>query len=168
MRTLLMVSLGLAISACSGAKEEKKAEAAAAAMEAGQWDVTSEIISVRAMDKGAPAFNAKAGDKSTSSVCIGKEAKADLPTSLFTGDDDACKYQNSYVRNGRLSASLICNRDGMRGDITRSVDGRFTADGFDATVTTSSFLVSDGDMTITAKLAGRRTGDCTEAEPAKS
>lgn len=159
MRALLIVSLGLAAAGCSEA-QEKKAEAAAAAMGPGQWEVTSQVESVEATDKGTPIFKDKAGDKVTVSVCVGPGDKGKPPVRLFTADEDQCEYQNSYIRKGRINASLRCTREGMQGDIMRGVEGKFKVDSFDAEVMMTSLLASEGDVRIVTKVNGRRTGDC--------
>jgi len=165
MRALIIVSLALAAAGCSEEAKKEKAEEAAAEMGPGQWEVASEIASITPTDKGAPKFTGKAGDKATVSVCVGAGDKGKPPVRLFTGDDDVCQYQNSYIRKGRINASLNCTRAGLEGAILRGVEGKFKADSFDATVTTTTMLVSDGDVKIAAKLEGRRTGDCVP-EPA--
>lgn len=169
MRALITISLALAVAGCSEEAKKEKAEEAAAEMGPGQWEVASEIASITPTDKGEPKFTGKAGDKATVSVCVGPGAKGKPPVRLFTGDNDACTYQNSYIRNGRINASLECTREGMSGTIMRGVEGKFKSDSFDATVTTTTMLISEGDVRIAAKIEGKRTGDCvpeaaTEAE----
>jgi hypothetical protein len=160
MRALIIIPLCLA-AACSEEKAPPKAEVAAATLQAGKWEVTTDVTSMRSMDAGSPAIRAKVGDKSTSEICLGEADRAKPPPALFAGEADECQYRNSYLRNGRVNASLGCRRDGLSGDIMKSVDGTFTATGFDVTVDTTSYLVADGDVQIAAKVTGRRTGDCT-------
>ena len=76
MRGLIIIPLCLA-AACSGGGEEKKAEEAADALQAGQWEISSEVSDFRSADKATPALKAAAGDKSAAPACIeaGKEDK---------------------------------------------------------------------------------------------
>jgi hypothetical protein len=163
MRAFAIIPLCL-VAACSGG-EEKKAEAAGA-MQAGQWETTSEVISFKSTDKATPALKAAAGDKSTAPACIEeKDAKKPEPE-LFAGEGYECKYKSDYIRNGRINASLDCKRDAIKGDIMMTVQGSYTGDSFQATVDTISYLPGEGDFQMSSKIAGRRTGASCAAPPA--
>jgi hypothetical protein len=163
MRALIVVPLCLA-AACSGGAEEKKAEAAAT-MEAGQWETTTEVTAFRSSDKATPALKAAVGDRNVVAACIEADDTAKPKPELFAGEGYECKYKNSYIKNGRLNASLTCKREALEGEIMMSVQGTYTGTGFEATVDSVSYLSGEGDFTMSSKVAGRKTAPACAAEP---
>jgi len=168
MRALLLLSL-IALAACSEGAEQPKQKAAPAAQQlsAGQWEVTSEVTGFKEADAGPPAIRAKAGDKTTSTACIAEGEGKQPPPALFMGDKSGtCDYRNSYFSNGRMNASISCKRPGLAGDVLTSLDGKYTADSFEGTLDTTTYLSTSGDVAIQSKVSGRRTGACTAGKAA--
>jgi hypothetical protein len=167
MRILVLASFCL-VAACSGS-EEKKAEGPVAALpSAGQWEVAFETTAFRSTDGKTPILTAAVGDKETAAACIaaGSESKPD--PALFTGAGYDCSYMTSYIKEGRVNAQLKCTREGANGSINMSASGTSTADTFEGTVDTTSFLHGDGDFTMTRKVTARRTAPACQAAPAKA
>lgn len=164
MRCLIIVPLCLA-AACSGGEEEK-AEEAAATMQAGQWEISSEVTAFRSTDKATPALKAAAGDKATAPACIeaGKEDKP--PAEMFAGVGYECEYKDRYVRGGRVNVSLECERDALEGKIQMTFEGNYKGESFEGSANANSFLSGEGDFAMATKISGRRTGP-TCAAPAK-
>jgi hypothetical protein len=167
MRNLTILA-ACSLAACSGGEEEKKVEVQAATMEAGQWQTEHEVTAHRSTDKTEPALKAAVGDKETGSACIVAASEATPPPALFAGSGYTCTYKDSYIRGGRINASLTCKRAGLSGEIMMSVDGTYTGTSFNGTVSTSTYLVTDGDFASTRKVSGRKTGPtCAAEEPAE-
>jgi hypothetical protein len=164
MRFLIIVPLLLAVGCSGGGGEEKQAEDSGA-MQAGQWEVTYEVTAFRSTDKATPALKAAVGDKSTAPACIeaGKEDKP--PAEMFAGAGYKCDYKDKYVRNGRVTATLDCERDALEGHIFMTVEGSYKGDSFEGTSAATSYLSGDGDFAMNSKISGRRTGP-TCAAPA--
>jgi hypothetical protein len=164
MRGLIVAPLWL-LAACSGGGEEKKAEEAADALQAGQWEVSSEVSDFRSTDKATPALKAAQGDKSAAPACIeaGKEDKP--PAEMFAGVGYECEYKDRYISGGRLNLSLECEREALEGKVMVSVQGTYKGDSLEGTATATSFLPGDGDFVMNSKITGRRTGP-TCAAPA--
>lgn len=163
MRTII---LGLAaaglLAACSGdTAEEAKKEAKAEALQPGEYEVTDKVDEVRSTDNTTPVTAMKvaaAGEASpTSRICVGADGAID--PKIFAEAGDQCTPTSSYMRGGRLSIQFNCNRTG-KGGLTQIADGKFTADSFEATVTSSTFFSGPGDYTLVRTLTGRRVGDC--------
>jgi hypothetical protein len=71
------------------------------------------------------------------------------------------------VRNGRISLDLSCKREGDSGEVRQSVSGTYTAAGFEAEVSTTTYLSAPGDYAMTRPFTGKRVGECppeTQAE----
>jgi hypothetical protein len=169
MRSIVLMPL-LMLAACSGGTETapKEPEAAPASrLDAGQWEMTSEVTSLVNRDAGAPALKLEKGSKTTRSVCVGGEGN-EPPVELFAAAEDLkCRYRDTFVSNGRINATLACSRAGLSGDISTIVNGSFTGTTMEGTATTETRLSGDGDVRVDTRLAGRRTGECTAPAPAK-
>jgi len=154
------------LAACSGGGDGASNEAAAETLAAGlklqpgEWAVSSETLTVDALDTGRPAIAAKVGGKSENKACITADAAAKPPPALFTGGKDDCTTQSAYISRGRISAQIQCRRPGLDSPYQISVDGSYTADSLTAETSLATQLASDGDVRIRTRLTGRRTGDC--------
>jgi hypothetical protein len=169
MRCLTLIPI-LLVGACSGEAEQPKAAAApkVSALQAGQWETTSQVTRLTQKDQGAPKIDTPAGTKSTDSVCIGEgEAKKPAPA-LFAGSEGECAYDNFYMSGGTINATMRCTRPGLSGEILVSAYGDYSADSFEATIDTSTHLATDGDVVIASKMTGRHVGPCTAAAEEKA
>jgi hypothetical protein len=167
MRILYILPVCL-LAACSeggGGGGEKKAEQAAASLEAGQWETSFEVTGMRSTDQTEPALKAAAGDKETGTACIAAGSEATPPPELFAGPGHTCTYKSSYIRNGRLNASLTCRRPDVQGEMMISVQGSYTGTSFGGTADTTTYLPGRGDFEMGRKITGRKTGPtCAAAE----
>lgn len=153
----------LALGACGGG-EENKANAAADALQPGQYEVTAEVTQFRAADEGKPKINTPVGTRTTRSVCV---TGTPLPPDLFADEGFQCSTAGeAFARSGTLNLNLRCTRPGLQGEMGYSVSGSFEQDSFEAQRSLRTLLSTDGDVVIASKLTGRRTGECTAAAPA--
>lgn len=163
MRFLIIAPLFLATACSGGAGEENKAEEVAETMQAGQWEVSSEVTAFRSTDKATPALKAAVGDKAAAPACIeaGKEDKP--PAAMFAGAGYECDYKDKYIRSGRITATLDCERDPLEGHIFMTIEGTYKGDSFEGTSSATSYLSGDGDFAMNSKISGRRTGPACAA-----
>jgi hypothetical protein len=168
MRMLLIVPLCVAAAACSGGGDDgaNQSAAAPAAIPAGTWNTELEVKTFKSADKTTPALKAKEGDKEQASSCV-PEGKGDQPPAdLFTGSGYQCTYSRSYIKDGTINAGLTCSRPELKGQVNMNVSGTYTADEFEATVDSTSFLPGDGDFTMSRKVKGKLTpGACQPVAP---
>jgi hypothetical protein len=158
MKILCLVPL-IALAACGG-ETQNKAKAADAALQPGQYEVSSEVTQFRKADEGQPKINTPIGTRTTRSVCLA-DATAPSPEP-FADEAFVCQTTGSpYVRSGTLNLSLRCTRPDLRGDITYSVSGSFDSQSFQADRQLTTTLSGDGDVVVASRIQGRRTGDCT-------
>jgi hypothetical protein len=168
MRAFALVPFLLA-AACSGGSEAPKQEEAAAAtqLDAGQWELTTEVTQFAKADQGTPKIDAAVGTKETRAVCIeAADAKKPQPI-VFGAEKDECTYGDFYMSSGRLSATVNCNRPGLSGNVATRADVDFKAKTLEGTLSTTTYLTTDGDVRITRKLTGRHTGQCMPQEAPK-
>ena len=166
MRTIILgaAAAGL-LAACSGdtAKDAKK-EARAESLQPGEYEVTDKVDELRSTDNTTPATKMKvaaAGEAiPTSRICVGADGAID--PKIFAEAGDKCAPTGSYLKGGRLSYQINCTREG-KGGLSQLVDGKFTADSFEATVSTSTYFGGAGDYALSRTLSGKRVGDCPAA-----
>ena len=158
MRKLILAAApALLLAACGNPEPaaDETAEAVPAAFPLGEWEVTSSVASIRAVDGAAPASSAKQGDKATRKACI---AAPDDLIKLFTAEGANCSVVTTFARQGRLNNGYQCKVP--KGTTSPTVYGRYTADTLDVTVDTASRLSGSGDFTMSEKVTGKRLGDC--------
>lgn len=162
MRQWILGASVLALASCGDTEAPVEAEAKAATLPAGEWEVNSTVQTLRSTDKTTPDVALKQGDTATSKVCIAEEGgKADLTALLPAGDK--CKATSVYARNGRINAAYNCTRPGKPGQVMPAMDGKFTADTIEAVITTGTYFSGSGDYTLVQKITGKRVGDCAAA-----
>ena len=163
MRAFLIAAV-VTLGACSGGEaEQNNTIAAAEALAPGQWETVMEVVRVDKADEAEPALKLAAGDKVTTSSCV---AAGDPPAVLFAGIEEAeCQYQSNYMKRGRINVGLSCTKPGLSGTVGVNTEGDFEAESFEANATLRTMLTTAGDSIVTARLTGRRTGDCTAEAP---
>ncbi|HEU4705160.1 MAG TPA: DUF3617 family protein [Sphingomicrobium sp.] len=166
MRTTIigLAAAGL-LAACSGdPAKEQKAQTKAAALTPGEYQVTDKVDELRSTDNSTPATATRAAAASeappTARICVGADGAID--PKIFAEAGDQCTATGSYMRGGRLSFQFNCNRPG-KGGVSQLVDGKFTADSFEASVTSSTYFSGPGDYALTRTLTGKRVGECSAA-----
>lgn len=130
-----------------------------AAINPGEYEVTTIVESLRSTDQTTPATKAKADGKAiTHRACIASDGTVE--PAMFSEAGDECRIDSAYARNGRLALALSCSRPGAPGLVAQSVAGTFSADGFEATVETATYLTGAGDYAMRRKMVGKRVGEC--------
>jgi hypothetical protein len=167
MRIVLIVPLCLAAAACSGGDDgANQAAAAPATLPAGTWQADFEVTGFRTADQTIPALKAKAGDKEKASSCVPEAQRSRPAPELFAGAGYACTYQNSYIKDGMINATIQCTRPELKGQINMAVEGSYTADSFEAKVDSTSYLPGPGNFTMGRKVKGKLTPGACQPAPA--
>ncbi|HYJ29584.1 MAG TPA: DUF3617 family protein [Allosphingosinicella sp.] len=162
MRLSMLVPLA-ALAACGGEEQQKaKAPPPPQALQAGQWQMSYEVINFRRADEGRPRLDMPVGTRGSASACIADAETARPPMGLFAGSEfENCAWrENFYMRNGRLVSSGLCRRDGV-GQVEVTISADFTGTTFNGTAEMLTRLVSDGDVVLATRIEGRRIGDCS-------
>jgi hypothetical protein len=160
--------LALALAACGGGKQEKKAaaEEAPATLAAGLYEVSAEVTQLASTDNSTPATKLKQGDKANVKACVSDKG-APAPELFAEATGDKCEIKNSYIRYGRMSAQLSCSREGQPGYVMPAMMGSYTADGFEGEINTLTYFTAEGDYRMTRKVSAKRIGDCPAAGAAE-
>ncbi len=169
MRAFILVPLLLA-AGCGGGGEapKKQEEATATQLDAGQWELATEVTQFKKSDNGTPKIQAAVGDKETRSICIQAADVQKPQPAMFSAEGDDCTYRDFYMSGGRLSATVTCKRPGLSGDVATRADLDFKAQSLEGTLSTNTYLTTDGDVQIARKVTGRRTAaQCAPAAEGK-
>lgn len=156
----------LALTGCGEAEAPKEAAAVPAKLPAGEYEVVRTVKSLVSTDKTPLPTFAKVGQASTSRGCVGEDG---LPAAeLLAAKGDSCELQNPYVRSGRMNTQVSCTRKGQ-GSVMGDLQGKYTADGFTGTLTSSSFFSGPGDYKLVEDVVARKVGDqCAAGGAAKA
>jgi hypothetical protein len=156
MRIMACIPLLVVVAAC-GEAEQEVAAPKASSLTPGQWELASEVTAFRAVDQGEPKIDTPVGTRATELVCVGD---GQAPSALFSGEGYQCRTDNFYLRGGRINVTMQCTREGLSGSIPITVDGNFEAESLEYNREMRTVLATDGDVQITARVTGRRTGEC--------
>jgi hypothetical protein len=161
MRAFLIVPV-LLVAGCSDEPPPPKAQAAAVdKIDAGQWETNVEVTSLTSVDKTKPAIDTPPGTKTQGSACVAEGERQKPPPQLFTATKDKCVYGDFYMSGGTINASMTCTNPKLKGSVMMTVNGSYDARSFEGSLNTNTYLAGNGDVTIGAKVHGRRTGACT-------
>lgn len=160
MRCFTIAVAAALLAACGQEKPaENGSEQVPAALNPGEYEVTTLVESLRSTDQTTPATKAEANGKPiTHRACVASDGTVE--PAMFSEAGDECRIENVYARNGRLTLSLSCSRPGAPGLVAQSVSGTFSSEGFDAMVETATYLTGAGDYAMRRKMTGKRVGDC--------
>lgn len=163
-RMFIATAAALLAAGCSQEAPKNEAQAAPATVAAGQYEASWTVASLRSTDRMTPATNLKEKAAGTTLGCVGADGKID--PALFAEDGDECTASNAYVRGGRIALDLKCTRKGDSGEVRQSVSGTYGADGFEAEVSTTTYLSAPGDYAMVRNFTARRVGECPPATEA--
>ena len=143
----------------------KQAEAAGGAtrLQPGQWETRVEIGELAMPDVPAAVAGAikdtmKSAANTTVTNCITPEEAERPQGKVFGGNSDECRYEKFEMRGGRMEGTMVCNTD-RGGSMTMTTAGTFTATSF-AVSNDMAMKGGEQEMTMKAKVTGRRLGEC--------
>jgi hypothetical protein len=131
------------------------APAAAVSLQPGEWEMTMEIEGMPAQ-VAAAMKNAKANR-----TCLTKEDLSNPNGQMFSGQSSGhgCTQKEFSMVGGRIHSSSLCTAPGGSQTTTFVMDGQYSPQSFDATMSiTGGARGRTGKMTT--HMTGRRVGDC--------
>jgi hypothetical protein len=151
-------------------------------IQAGQWELVTEIRSIsipNAPEEFREQIRSRAGRPDAGRACLTEEqARRFLEFTrqlVSQGQAANCRFTEEVYANGTLRQNSTCPAGGPPGvpgapggNQTSTLEGRFTATTFNATLNTQGPNVmapGGGEMRATVALRGRRLGECP-ARPA--
>jgi hypothetical protein len=128
------------------------------AMQAGQWEMTTQVVSMTA--EGLPAgMTPPTPPPTTVSICLTPEQAANPGANFATGsaENSGCTSENMAMANGRVTGTVQCAQGGTT--MRTTLDGQYTATSYE--VTQRAQISGQGvSMNTESRTTGRRTGDC--------
>lgn len=157
----LMIAALPAVSSC-GERPERNMSAEEVAgqlsgmeIAPGLWEISSEVIDVRAPDLPREVRNRMVGPRTRLRHCITPEQAARPSANFLAGRrDGSCTYRNFSVRDGRLEGAMTCP------DAAATMRGRYGPRAYDMRMEMESPVPGDAVMVLDVRSRGRRIGDC--------
>ena len=138
--------------------DEVAAQLSNMSIEPGLWELTSEVLDVRAPNLPREIRNRMVGPRSRTRNCITPEQAAHPSANFLAGrGDHACAYRDFSVRNGQMRGSMTCP------DATARMEGRYQSRAYDLRMEMQSPMENKAVMTLDLRARGRRIGPCEEA-----
>lgn len=170
MRHSIAAAAGLLLVACGGQEsgnkqgdgnQAKAAEAgggSAATMRAGQWEMTTQVVSMN-IPNMPQGMSPPTPPPTTVRSCLTQEQVAQPNADFLTGsgDNGGCRSENMSMTGGRIQGAVVCNAQGA--EMRATLNGTFAAESYDLTqqVQTSG---QGQSMQMEVRTSGRRVGDC--------
>lgn len=161
--------LAAALLAAGGCGEEPKPEnltsqevaeqLSAVRVEPGLWELTSEVVDVRAPELPLEIRDRMIGPRSRQRHCISAEQAA-RPSANFLAarGDSLCSYRRFSVRGGVAEGVMTCPDAEVR------MRGRYGPRTYDTRMEMRSPMPGGATMTLQIRARGRRLGPCNEGE----
>lgn len=142
------------------------AEARKLQLEPGQWETTTTITALNV--PGLPAAMAKAatGTPTTTSACITPAEAARPSADILAGAQGGnCTYQRFSMANAQIDAAMTCAPPGAPSAVALTLNGGYSPQTFDMGMVVKTDLpgqgaMTQGTMTMRARVSGLRTGAC--------
>lgn len=170
MKRSILLAAGIAaiavVAGCSGGGP--------ATMPAGQWEMKSKLTQLTvppAAEQMLAPLRAQLNQEQTNRTCITQDQASnplrDLRTMMSRGQPGAtCTTDDDTWANGVIRVRVTCRgTGGQTGQGTMSLEGTFTADTLNATMTVNGDApgMPGQSIRMTTTVNGRRVGDCTAA-----
>ena len=123
----------------------------------GLWELSSEVLDVRAANLPREIRTRMIGPRSRMRHCITPE-QAEQPSANFLAmrADSACVYRDFTLQDGRLSGTMTCP------GATARMQGRYGPESYVTQMEMRSPMPGGEVMTLQIRAQGRRTGECGE------
>lgn len=129
----------------------------------GQWELASVTRSVSGDNVTPEMRAAMVGKTAAMDSCIPADEAALPDANFFAGGSaNECKYTNHDWKDGKLSATIVCN--GNAGANTMQMSGTYDATTLVANATMKTSGADSGHVSQSVQLKGRRIGECRASQ----
>ncbi len=178
MRNWIILAASTALlTACSGAGSNDKGGKAESAkpekMHAGNWEMTTQMISMEMAKEQSPEIQEKFNQlKATdmfqahsSQACITEDEAKDPMAYLAKGQQGDCKFTDVDRNGNKVTGKLTCEK-APAPKTTSSFEGEFRAESmaitFDTTTEGNAIPGVSGPIKMKLSIKGKRLGDCAK------
>ena len=177
MRSLLVLPLlaALALGACKKesvvAKDEsvesvaKKVEESGIKPRPGRWEsnMTLDKMEMPGLPPQAKdAMNKQMGAAQTFASCLTPEQASAPGAGFFQKDANDCKYDRFVMADGRIDATMTCQRGGQ--PLKMTMAGSYSETNYDIKVTSEGEIQPGVPMSMAMSIVSRRVGECDGSE----
>lgn len=157
----------LALGACDKPAEQREMTAeevaeqlAAVRIEPGEWQATTEILSVKG-PLPSEAVEQMVGNRSSVTNCITPE-QARRPSANFLAaqKDGNCSYRDFSMKDGRISGTMSCTGGQLPGEMVTRMSGDYGPQSYDMIMDMTTGIPGGLTMEIKARTRGQRVGQC--------
>lgn len=141
--------------------EEVAAELAKVKITPGQWESTTQIMSVSG-PLPEDMLKQMRGQKTEVANCITPE-QAERPSANFLAaqQNSECTYRDFTMRDGQLNGSMTCTGGQFPGEMRTRMQGEYGPESYNMRMDMeTNGIPGGGTMKITARTIGKRVGDC--------
>jgi hypothetical protein len=139
--------------------DEVAAELADMRIAPGLWELTSEVVDVRAPDLPQEVRQRMIGPRARLRHCITAEQAAHPSATFLAGHPESeCAYRGFTVEGGRLRGAMTCP------EASATMAGRYGPEAYDLRMEMASPMPNGATMTLELRSRGRRIGDCEDGE----
>lgn len=134
-------------------------------MQAGEWEMTTHILSLESAEVPPAQVEAMRRQPQTRRSCVTAEQAARSPTEIFTGAfPPTCDKSRLTVAGGRISGGVTCSEE--RGTVRATMEGSYSATRIDLTQEIQMRPQVGQAATIRMRVGARRVGECPARPPA--
>ena len=134
---------------------------AGAAMQPGEWEITTEVTGLEAPNLPAGMSKSAMPPPTTTRVCLTAEQVAQPATGVASGgltNQAGCRTENESASGGRIESNVQCEAPGG-GRVRVATTGQTGASSF-AFEQRTEVSAGGTNMTTRSRVSGRRLGDC--------
>lgn len=135
------------------------AGAAAASLQAGQWEITTAVLSMEVPNMPA-GMSPPTPPPTTVRTCLTPD-QARAPNGGFltgSGEGSGCTAQNMSMTGGRIQGTVQCSQQGSQ--MHSTMEGQFSPTSFEINQQVET-AAQGMTMNMRSRTTGRRVGDCT-------
>jgi hypothetical protein len=168
-----LIVLPLAVlAACKPAPDATKADAESAPaadqvkVQAGEWETTTELVTMELEGVDPALLKDNIGKKTTIKNCVTPEQAARPAAEFFANPevkDGRCKSEKFEMAGGRMNGVVTCEGgEGETGPMRMEMTGTYAPDAYATTVTMTGSGAGGKTMKMVARSSGKHVADaCT-------
>lgn len=142
--------------------EEVAKEMSEMQLRPGQWETTTQILSMEAPGVPPEATKAVTDNKTTVATCITPEQAAKPDAAFLSGQQGAdCTYSDFDMSGGKVRGRISCKNQNAPGSMTMAMSGTYAEEEYDFGMDMELRGDAPGQtMTMKARTTGRHIGEC--------
>jgi len=149
-------------------REEVKAEVADVRVSPGEWEHSTQVLSVSAPDMPRELAAQMQQRRTAFRYCITPEQAAESRVSeAIARPGQGCTVRGFTMQSGRMDGQMVC-REGSPGEVSTVMSGSYSPESFDyRSQIEMPAPMANGRMRLEVRTTGRRIGECPPQQGAE-